>query len=624
MGDDVESNAESNAESDAGSVILGTYCFKEGGSIYLPMGDNLKFQSGQVSEAHEIYHAQLQGISVAGILMNILDLEQAAADSLDQRHAEHVQKINLILEQRTRKIHEIYANSMELASLYQYGGLRAVQEGYNSKTKEYREFSSYFYELVQDTHMDHTEKCRQITLLCKDALHMDVASEEWRAAVGDGAAFQAYLDCHGYFDERFYGLYQEWKKGNGKSGYQKVQWEPEVWIGQLKHAGLIKYCSDMVEHALQNIDRCMIDEFDYVEKLAERVKAFDLSHIRVRRDIGEDMLRQEGVLVIKNCYNLGKAEDVFVIGRADLADGSWYSGYEWSGRKLEHFLEKAGFLMIPFMEYDSANECAGFLPAGPKMLFVLLEDFSHCLKWIQRAREKGELYIGDLTHKENDSCFTVLFFNPREKPDTVFVYPVTRRLAENLKRSAGLDGQVLYADQPEFLKLFAGFDDLLEVLKSFQWLLAFFTDSRVAGIDPESPHTWLGIDLFRSIGNVMFQINPERYLRNLHCLPTKRTVGTPFWALMEFSGACNTGKTYSVGGNLLLFRSREAAQQWKEQCQIRETGIRTYEAAGIDLYYWEFLKKYLLHMDAEVYILGNEENGKASVVEIDGSLRENS
>ena len=78
----------------------------------------------------------------------------------------------------------------------------------------------------------------------------------------------------------------------------------------------------MVEHALQNIDRCMIDEFDYVEKLAERVKAFDLSHIRVRRDIGEEMLRQEGVLVIKNCYNLGKAEDVFVIGRADLADGS--------------------------------------------------------------------------------------------------------------------------------------------------------------------------------------------------------------------------------------------------------------------------------------------------------------
>ncbi|MBS1483257.1 MAG: hypothetical protein HP059_08540, partial [Clostridium sp.] len=454
---------------------------------------------------HEIYHAQLQGISVAGILMNILDLEQAAADSLDQRHAEHVQKINLILEQRTREIHEIYANSMELASLYQYGGFRAVQKGYNSKTKEYREFSSYFYELVQDTHMDHTEKCRQITLLCKDALHMDVASEEWRAAVGDGTAFQAYLDCHGYFDERFYGLYQEWKKGNGKSGYQKVQWEPEVWIGQLKHAGLIKYCSDMVEHALQNIDRCMIDEFDYVEKLAERVKAFDLSYIRVRRDIGEEMLRQEGVLVIKNCYNLGKAEDVFVIGRADLADGSWYSGYEWSGRKLEHFLEKAGFLMIPFMEYDSVNERAGFLPAGSKMLFVLLEDFSHCLKWIQKAREKGELYIGDLTHKENDSCFTVLFFNPREKPDTVFVYPVTRRLAENLKRSAGLDGQVLYADQPEFLKLFAGFDDLLEVLKSFQWLLAFFTDSRVAGIDPESPHTWLGIDLFRSIGNVMFR-----------------------------------------------------------------------------------------------------------------------
>ena len=499
-----------------------------------------------------------------------------------------------------------------------------MQKGYNSKTKEYREFSSYFYELVQDTHMDHTEKCRQITLLCKDALHMDVASEEWRAAVGDGTAFQAYLDCHGYFDERFYGLYQEWKKGNGKSGYQKVQWEPEVWIGQLKHAGLIKYCSDMVEHALQNIDRCMIDEFDYVERLAERVKAFDLSHIRVRRDIGEEMLRQEGVLVIKNCYNLGKAEDVFVIGRADLADGSWYSGYEWSGRKLEHFLEKAGFLMIPFMEYDSANERAGFLPAGPKMPFVLLEDFSHCLKWIQKAREKGELYIGDLTHKENDSCFTVLFFNPRDKPDTVFVYPVTRRLAENLKRSAGLDGQVLYADQPEFLKLFAGFDDLLEVLKSFQWLLAFFTDSRVAGIDPESPHTWLGIDLFRSIGNVMFQINPERYLRNLHCLPTKRTVGTPFWALMEFSGACNTGKTYSVGGNLLLFRSREAAQQWKEQCQIRETGVRTYEAAGIDLYYWEFLKKYLLHMDAEVYILGNEESGKASVAEIDGILRENS
>ena len=79
-----------------------------------------------------------------------------------------------------------------------------------------------------------------------------------------------------------------------------------------------------------------------------------------------------------------------------------------------------------------------------------------------------------------------------------------------------------------------------------------------------------------------------------------------------------------MGGNLLLFRSREAAQQWKEQCQIRETGIRTYEATGIDLYYWEFLKKYLLHMDAEVYILGNEESGKASVAEIDGILRENS
>ncbi len=129
MGDDVESNAESNAESDAGSVILGTYCFKEGGSIYLPMGDNLKFQSGQVSEAHEIYHAQLQGISVAGILMNILDLEQAAADSLDQRHAEHVQKINLILEQRTRKIHEIYANSMERRLFTSMAALERCRKG---------------------------------------------------------------------------------------------------------------------------------------------------------------------------------------------------------------------------------------------------------------------------------------------------------------------------------------------------------------------------------------------------------------------------------------------------------------------------------------------------------------
>lgn len=590
-------------------VILGEYSFQNGGSIYLPMGVNLKYQTGAITEIHEIFHSHLQLASVAGILMSLIDIERECAETSDQEWAARMGKANRILGHRTRMVQEIYANSMELAFLYHHSGAGAMWEQYETKPEGYKQLCGWFLPCIEDSQVDYGTVSSVITGLCVQALFMEIDVSEWQGIFENEGNLTEFLDRHGYFEQRFYHLYQEWKTRNITVSGSTEQLEPEQLFKKLRLTGLFKYCLDLAEEGMKKARSMNLEGMDYIEKQTEKVKTFDVSRISVNTKIDEKMLYPEAVFVIKNCYGLERKENFFVLGRADMEDGSHYAGYEWNTEQLVKFQKDAEFLIIPFAEYDVSGRTAKYLPEKPGLLFVMIDSFYDCQEWLKKWKGNAELFTGDLFRKEVESFFTVLFFSVRGKPDTVFVYPTTRELAERLKVFIGAYDDILYSEEAEFLKIFAGFGSTLSVMKGMQWLFAFLTNHKVGGVKREAPESWLGIDLFRAIMDSVLQMKDISYFRNMARLPTRSTSGSPFWVLMEFLDGKNTGSMKSDERGLLIFPTKETAEGWNLQIRMAGKDRIKYSAVGLDRYFWEFVVKALRKVKQKVCLCIDVEKG---------------
>ena len=114
------------------TITLGTYDFREGGSIYIPVGINMQCNTENSTQVHEMYHLFLNSSTCYGVILSLLDMERINELEDSSRHA-RLEQCMMILSARMQDIQEIYANTMELLWIQEYEGPDAMKQAYENK-----------------------------------------------------------------------------------------------------------------------------------------------------------------------------------------------------------------------------------------------------------------------------------------------------------------------------------------------------------------------------------------------------------------------------------------------------------------------------------------------------------
>lgn len=141
-------------------------------------------------------------------------------------------------------------------------------------------------------------------------------------------------------------------------------------------------------------------------------------------------------------------------------------------------------------------------------------------------------------------------------------------------------------------------------MKSVQWLLAFLTDSK-GEYDLENDSAGkLSYDFTRTLLNKSFdltrRIDEYKYAFKL---PTKYTVGNPFYLIMIYENNRNNGCIVTPkDGYVLFFPNKIIAEYWKKKNYSKKEDDKTYNVLGVDNIFWNALKEYLMHRNIKVLI----------------------
>jgi hypothetical protein len=203
---------------------------------------------------------------------------------------------------------------------------------------------------------------------------------------------------------------------------------------------------------------------------------------------------------------------------------------------------------------------------------------------------EGELYIGDLYDKSVNNFSTTLFFRERKEPKIIFIFPTLKKLSLRLIKELGIDDWLVYSSDKHFKKILSIFGDELEMLKFTKWIFSFVMKSSCSFGVIEDPATKMSFDITRSLANDLMEIRIPDYYSQWAALPTKKTVGEPYYALMEFKNKKNTGYIKTTDQKIIIFFiNKNDALNYKKMY----TQCNNLEVVGIDRHYWDTVKKHL-------------------------------
>ena len=156
-----------------GNKILGTYNYREGGSIYININDNMKYDTSVNTQIHEMNHMHLDNATTLGNVLKMLEMERCCTPSIDQNHILLIEKYQQIIRRNTSVIQEIYANGIELLLLQHLGNENMKEMAYQKKTEDYKHYCDVLKFIVDDKEKEYIEKHRNINLLCFYALAVE-------------------------------------------------------------------------------------------------------------------------------------------------------------------------------------------------------------------------------------------------------------------------------------------------------------------------------------------------------------------------------------------------------------------------------------------------------------------
>lgn len=607
--------------------ILGRYNFQEGSYISIPMGPNMELGTEASTQVHEMYHMHLMNMTNLGLALQILEMERVLAEEKDYVQKERMGKYIEIISKKILNVQEIYANNMELLYVSEIGGIEAAKKCYDNKPKAYKNYCDVMNVITENKNLSFAEKQNLLNALCMYAMNIRISSEYFITALESDRKLIQYFDSENHPERRLKKEIELYVSGVYIDVKDSFDLDIISFINKIKERRIVKYIDDFlpelnkVYENMLNVNKNNVEHLNevYYKNIEESIKVFDFSTIKVQRGISFVEQKPVSFFVIKNCMNLdNKNENYYVIGHQVYKNEPIYISTEATGFELVELLKNATCVVVHFYEYDIEKCCPKYFETQGKPVIVFLDDYRDCYSWLQDELEKDELYIGNLYDNQVNNFYTILFFSKRNDPNVIFVFPTTKRLAQRLINDFELTDIVLYTNQVEFLKILSCLDNELNMLKVLQWLLSFFTDSKGEFSPLFDSAAKMNFDLTRTLMDSVLKIKVKNYFEYLAALPTKKTVGKPFYALMQFDGENNTGVIRAGTDKELpiFFYSKQEASKWKSKYITTNHDISTYQVVGVDIRYWKTLKEFLLKRDGKVCICFNAENGFGEVKEL--------
>jgi len=599
---------------DLGEIVLGEYTYKEGGSIRLYMGANMEYESSINTQIHEMNHMHLDNVTTLGNVLEILEMERVCTPEADKSHINKIKKYEDIIRNRTASVQEIYANCIELLLIDKLGGAEESKRCYDSKTKEYKNYCDCLKCILNDKKITNHEKHQIINAICFYAMGIDISIDSLIKIIENDELVHFLNDINNP-DNRLKKALEKYNNGEIEQIIDVVK-NQDLYdlIIKLIKSNEIKYIDDFSEEiqefiknikkgniGLEIIDSCTDN---YQKNIEEHIKVFDLNHLHVFKN--DDAFRKInlGIFAIKQCKNIIEDKNYYIIGHENIDSKPYYISKEVDETELKEIINKVECVCISNYEYDTKNLKPLFVDFCNKPKFIVFDSYQECYKWVNEEVKGKDYYIGNLYDKSVNNFFTVLFFVNRNKSDDIYVFPTTKILAERIIDKSEFGEEVIYSKEYDFLKIFACFDDQIKIMQSIQWLLTFFVDSK-GDYDVENDSAAkLSYDFIRTLLNKSFDLTTriDQYKYNFK-LPTKRTVGNPFYAIMRFEGKKNSGNIFTPSGEyVLFFPNKDLAEYWKSKKCNKKYNKYIDIVVGIDYIYWSAIREILIKKGVKILI----------------------
>lgn len=585
-----------------GNRILGKYSYQEGGSIYISINENMKYNTAVNTQIHEMSHMHLDNVTTLGNILKVLEIERCCTPTIDVTHSSLIEKYQQIIKSKTTDIQEIYANGIELLLLKHLGDDIAKNEAYQLKTEKYKKYCDKLLFIVENSELKYAEKHRIINLLCFYSMAIeDDFVELITGEIKDCWKLENYFNTNvGNPNSRLdYGIECLKQKGLEKLVSCITNQNIMKVIEGLVDDKILRY-SENIEEIYKALDKKIrnndISEEvmnywieNYQRKIEERIRVFDLNFLKKLEITSDAVELINKNICILNINNNGNGEEKLRVYTYDNREGK-YECYEVDRFTLELLIDNINCVCIPSTDYLFSEKKPQYFKSINK-LFVLFEDYIECDRWIKDTVVTGEFYIGDLYDDNVNNFFTVLIFADRLQSGVIYIFPTTKKLAKRIIENNRLSNIVVYANDRAFFTVVAALGTKLDMLKDIQWIMAFITGSKWELNSDIDSAAKLGYDFTVNIANSLFDFleNDDYYSR--YVLPTDRTKGKPFYVAMMFENGHNTGKICSCDESyIIIFPSKILGKEWINKYYVQKSDEEEPFVVGIDKLFWKELK----------------------------------
>lgn len=596
-----------------GNKILGTYNYREGGSIYININDNMKYDTSVNTQIHEMNHMHLDNATTLGNVLKMLEMERCCTPSIDQKHILLIEKYQQIIRENTTVIQEIYANGIELLLLQHLGNENMKETAYQRKPDDYKHYCDVLKFIVDDKGKEYIEKHRNINLLCFYALAVEKCFVESIFEEKDEG-----WDVKKYFQKARcnpnsrleYALNSMRENDENKLLSCIREQNVEEIVEALYTVGILKYSEDAIKElkAIREFigDGYINDEQAnywleiYQRQIEEHIKVFDFKFLkRLENKIKNiTQMKNKNVCIL----NPGNEENDKKKLNVYIHECGEYECYQGDIEAVNACIGDFNCICIPSADFSFIDRCPKYFKANEK-LFVLFQDYTECNYWIKECVINGDFYIGDLYDSEVNNFFSILVFADRLQSGIIYLFPTTKRLAQRIVEENKLLDRIIYSNERAFFTVIAGLGTKVDMLKDIQWIFAFITGSKGSYNPAEDSAAQLSYDFVVNLLNSSFDLLEKDNYYLKYILPTERTIGKPFFIPMLFEKGHNTGKIYTYDERyIILFPNKNIEKQWISKYYHNKGGKEIPTVVGVDKVYWKELEARLRNVDRKIIL----------------------
>lgn len=591
--------------------VLGSYSVREGGYINFSMGKNLELGTEINTYIHELFHMHLTNCSNLGFLLLLFERECSfALEAEDELHYNKIRELSEMIFNRTIDVQEIYANNQELLWIEDKFDADLKRKSFEYKPKKYQDYCNEMSVITNNENLNNGEKRYWIEKICLHALNIPISSDEFLNALKSRQKLDEYFSEENHPKTRLNTALGKYCRDENFE--EAVEVNPYKFFSKIKDLGIIKHFNmrlpgwDQIATIMNNKDilkQINIKEFNELtqKRMDEKVKLFDFYNLQVEKveDISDHL--DFGVFAIKNCENLTNKENFYFITEASIDTIPSYV----SDEAPYHFLSNPEIKVIGISsnEFDIIHMKPSYIDIKETPVVVLVESYTDAKEIINKILLEGELYIGDLYDQSMNNFSTVLFFRERTEPKIIFVFPTLKKLSIRLVKELGIENGLVYSNNEQFIKIISVFGNEVELLKFARWIFSFILKSSCRFTVLEDSATKMSFDLTKLLSNVIMKIRIPDYYNKWAALPTKKTVGEPYYALMEFDNEDNTGAFKAINEKtIIFFYNKSDALNHKKSLLEKKSVSDKLEVVGIDRHYWNTVKKHFLDIHLNIFI----------------------